>query len=213
MACDYKTVISDGLSEVVEKKSRFLGEAVHVESLGEAEDYIAKVRKRHYDARHHCYAFAAGAPGTPDEILRSSDDGEPQGTAGKPMLEILTGRGLHQTLVVVTRYFGGMLLGTGGLVRAYSAAAKEAIERAELVIVRQGIKVRIGCSYPAYGKFQYAFARDGIFVAGTDFGEQVALEVVIPADRLDQLRKAVAETTDGQGSFAELGTVTFEEPC
>ena len=121
MAVDYRTIAHEGYSEITEKKSRFLGEAVRAATLKEAEEYIAAVRKRHYDARHHCFAFCVGEPGTPDEIWRSSDDGEPSGTAGKPMLEILKGRELHRTLLVVTRYFGGTLLGTGGLVRAYSA--------------------------------------------------------------------------------------------
>lgn len=211
MPSDYRTVKTAGFSEVVEKKSRFLGEAVHVNTLKEAEDYIAAVRKRHYDARHHCFAFVVGTPGTPDEIIRSSDDGEPQGTAGKPMLEILTGQELHQTLVVVTRYFGGTLLGTGGLVRAYGAAAKEAFAAAGIVTVRQGIKARVSCSYPAYGKFQYLFAKENIAISDTQFAEGVAMEVIIPGGSEERLLKLVAETTDGQGEVELLGEVTFEE--
>ncbi len=210
MSIDYRSVSTRGLSEIVEKKSRFLGEAVHAATLEEAEAYIASVRKHYYDARHHCFAFVTGEPGTPDEIIRSGDDGEPQGTAGKPMLEILTGLSLHRTLVVVTRYFGGTLLGTGGLVRAYSAAAKAAFEAAGIVTVVQGAKIRITCSYAAYGKFQYLFARDGITIADTAFSSMVAMDVVVPAGRREYLYGLVTETTDGQGICEDLGEVTYE---
>ena len=210
MSIDYRTVKESGFSEVIEKKSRFLGEAVHTDTLEDAENYIAAVRKRHYDARHHCFAFVAGEPGTPDEVIRSSDDGEPSGTAGKPMLEILTGLGLHRTLVVVTRYFGGTLLGTGGLVRAYSAAAKEAFEAAGIVTVKQGTSMRITCSYPAYGKFQYLFAKEGIAVTDTVFTDGVAIDVTVPAGSESRIQKLVAETTDGQGGVEVLGAVTYE---
>ena len=211
MSIDYRTVKTPGFSEVIEKKSRFLGEAVHVEDLSEAESYIASVRKKHYDARHHCFAFVCGVPGTPDEVVRSGDDGEPSGTAGKPMLEILTGLKLRQTLVVVTRYFGGTLLGTGGLVRAYSAAAKEAFASAGIVTVKSGLHYRISCSYPAYGKFQYIFAKEGIVVTDTAFAEGVTIDVTVPAGREAALVRLVAETTDGQGAAEKIGGVRYEE--
>ncbi len=212
MAVDYKTVKESGFSEVVEKKSRFLGEAVRVSTLKEAEDYIAAVRKRHYDARHHCFAFCVGEPGTPDEILRSSDDGEPSGTAGKPMMEILKGRDLHRTLLVVTRYFGGTLLGTGGLVRAYSAAAREAADAAGAVWVRSGVRLRIRCSYPALGRFQYLFAKEGLAIEDTEYGEHVVLSVIVPEGAVERVRKLVTETTEGTGSCEEAGSVSYEEP-
>jgi len=211
MATDYRTCAHEGFSEIVEKKSRFLGEAVRCSTLEEAEAYIAKVRKQHYDARHHCFAYVVGEPGTPDEIVRSSDDGEPSGTAGKPMLEILTGRNLHRTLLVVTRYFGGTLLGTGGLVRAYSAAAKAAVEEAGIVTVRQGIRLRIDCTYPAYGKFQYLFAKEGIAIDSTEFGEQVSVSIVAPAKEEERIRKLISETTDGAAVCETAGSVTYEE--
>ena len=121
---DYKTIRTDGQGEIIEKKSRFIGEVHYAKDLSEAESFLTAARKKYYDARHHCFACIVGAPGTPDEILRSNDDGEPGGTAGKPMLEVLTGEGLHYAAAVVTRYFGGTLLGTGGLVRAYTAAVR-----------------------------------------------------------------------------------------
>ncbi len=211
MSADYRTVSAAGASEIIEKKSRFLGEAVHAATLEEAESYIASVRKRYYDARHHCFAFVVGEPGTPDEIVRSGDDGEPQGTAGKPMLEILSGLGLHRTLIVVTRYFGGTLLGTGGLVRAYSAAARAAFEDAEIIEVRQGTKIRTVCSYPAYGKLQYAFQKDGYEVADSAFSDQVSLDVIVPAGAEDRFVRLIAELTDGQGRCEDLGSVTYQQ--
>ena len=211
MAVDYRTYEKRGTSEIVEKKSRFLGDAMRVKTLEEAEAYIAQVRKEHYDARHHCFAYVTGEPGTPDEIVRSSDDGEPSGTAGKPMLEILTGRGLHQCLIVVTRYFGGTLLGTGGLVRAYSAAAKEAVEDAGMIAVRQGMRFRIRCTYPALGKFQYLFPKEGFSIEHIEYGADVELSVVTPASECEKLVRLVAETTDGTALCEKTGAVTYEE--
>ncbi len=209
MAAEYRTFAGDGFSEVVEKKSRFLGEAVHVETPQEAEEYIARVRKKHYDARHHCFAYVAGEPGTPEEVVRSSDDGEPSGTAGKPILEILTGRELHKVLIVVTRYFGGTLLGTGGLVRAYSAAGREAAEKAGILEVHQGMRLEIRCSYPAYGKLQYLFAREGITIENTEFSDSVLLTAIVPLQRSDGIKKLVTETTEGAAGIREAGTTEY----
>ena len=209
---DYRTFRDAGSSEVIEKKSRFIGEAVRVASAAEAEAYIAGVRKHYYDARHHCFAFIAGEPGTPGEIRRSGDDGEPSGTAGRPILEILEGRSLHNVLIVVTRYFGGTLLGTGGLARAYSAAAREAAEDAGTVTVRDGVRMRISCSYGAYGKFQYQFAQDGVQIADAQFSDNVVMEIVVPPAEEDRIRKLTAELTDGGGQCETLQSVRYEQP-
>ncbi len=208
---DYRTFAGKGTSEVIEKKSRFLGEAVRVSSLGEAEDYIAAVRRRHYDARHHCFAFVVGEPGTPDEILRSGDDGEPSGTAGKPMLEILTGRDLHNVLIVVTRYFGGTLLGTGGLLRAYSAAAREAADAAGAVCVREGALIRFSCSYNQLGRFQHFFSEEGFRIAGTEYGGDVTMSVVVPAAEADRVMRQIADLTGGASEGVLAGTEMYEE--
>ena len=154
-----RTVLVPGVGEVVEKKSRFIGEIFPAETLEEAEERLLAIRKRYYDARHHCFAAVVGVPGTPEEIRRGNDDGEPGGTAGKPMLEVLDGEDLHNTAVVVTRYFGGTLLGTGGLVRAYSAAVKAAIENATIVTVVSGRKIAFRVSYSDAGKLQYLYGR------------------------------------------------------
>ena len=119
----YYTIYRGGSGEVVEKKSRFIGEARAVSSEEEAAAFVEEIRKKYYDARHHCFAYVIGTDG---KQMRAADDGEPQGTAGRPMLEVLTGKGLANAMVVVTRYFGGTVLGTGGLVRCYTAAAQAA---------------------------------------------------------------------------------------
>ena len=123
----YRTIKKPGNSEVVEKKSRFIGVAAHVSSEDEAAEFVRKIKKEYYDARHSCWAYVIGDK---SESMRASEDGEPQGTAGRPILDVITGKGLTYTIVVVTRYFGGTLLGTGGLVRAYSKAADEAVQNA-----------------------------------------------------------------------------------
>lgn len=199
MMKEYRTVGGRGDGEYDEKKSRFFGEAVHVESEAEAGAYIQSVKKKHYDARHHCFAFAAGEPGTSEEIYRFSDDGEPSGTAGKPILEVLKGRELHNSLLVVTRYFGGTLLGTGGLVRAYTNAASRAADAAEILTKISGIRLRVTCTYPAYGKIQYQLAQRGISPENAEFGENVSLDILLPEDEEAQIRKLILETTDGRG--------------
>ena len=209
---DYKTIRTDGQGEIIEKKSRFIGEVHYAKDLSEAESFLTAARKKYYDARHHCFAFIAGEPGTPGQIRRSGDDGEPSGTAGRPILEILEGRSLHNVLIVVTRYFGGTLLGTGGLARAYSAAAREAAEDAGTVTVRDGVRMRISCSYGAYGKFQYQFAQDGVQIADAQFSDTVVMEIVVPPAEEDRIRKLTAELTDGSGQCETLQSVRYEQP-
>lgn len=170
-----RTVLVPGVGEVVEKKSRFIGEIFPAETLEEAEERLLAIRKRYYDARHHCFAAVVGVPGTPEEIRRGNDDGEPGGTAGKPMLEVLDGEDLHNTAVVVTRYFGGTLLGTGGLVRAYSAAVKAAIENATIVTVVSGRKIAFRVSYSDAGKLQYLYAKEGIEKPEIAYGQDVVM--------------------------------------
>ncbi len=212
MAIDYRTFMHEGFSEYTDRKSRFLGEAVRAATPEEAETYIAAVRKRYYDARHHCFAYIAGEPGTPDEVTRAGDDGEPSGTAGRPILEILTGRALHHVLIVVTRYFGGTLLGTGGLVRAYSSAAKAAAENAGFVTVRAGLRLKVTVGYDLIGKMQYLFEKNQITVAGTEYMEKVVFRIVIPAGNEEQTRKLIREATNAAAVCETDGTEMYEEP-
>ena len=212
MAIDYRTFMHEGLSEYTDRKSRFLGGAVRAATQEEAEAYIASVRKRYYDARHHCFAYIVGEPGTPDEVTRAGDDGEPSGTAGRPILEILTGRELHHVLIVVTRYFGGTLLGTGGLVRAYSSAAKAAAENAGLVTVRAGLRMKVTAGYDLIGKMQYLFEKNGITVAGTEYTDKVVFRIVIPAGNEERTRKLIREATNAAAVCEADGAEMYEEP-
>ncbi|MEE1109624.1 MAG: YigZ family protein [Lachnospiraceae bacterium] len=192
-----RTVLVPGVGEVVEKKSRFIGEIFPAETLEEAEERLLAIRKRYYDARHHCFAAVVGVPGTPEEIRRGNDDGEPGGTAGKPMLEVLDGEDLHNTAVVVTRYFGGTLLGTGGLVRAYSAAVKAAIANAAIVTVVSGRKIAFRVSYSDAGKLQYLYAKEGIEKPEIAYGQDVVMTLKMRREMGERIKKITAETTNG----------------
>jgi uncharacterized YigZ family protein len=171
-----------GTSEVVDRKSRFLGEAVRVYSQEEAEAYIAGVRKKHYDARHHCFAWIAGEPGTPSEIRRSGDDGEPSGTAGKPILNQILRRELSDIVVVVVRYFGGVLLGTPGLVNAYRTATEMALEEAEIISYEDFVNYNL--SYP-YTQIQAVIAKVQQ-VGGVLSDEQYSNENITATARIPQ---------------------------
>ena len=146
---EYRTVLEKGESEIVEKKSRFLAAAAHIDTEEEALAFIEEIRKKHYNATHNCYAYVLGEN---FELQRFSDDGEPGGTAGKPILDVLTGEDIHDSVIVVTRYFGGTLLGTGGLVRAYSGAAKEGLLASAIITRKRGIKLKIRTEYTGLGE-------------------------------------------------------------
>ena len=137
---NYRVLLSGGEGEIVEKKSRFISTIRKCETEEEAVAFIEEMKKKYWDARHNCSAFIIGSRG---ELTRCSDDGEPSGTAGRPMLEVLTGSGIRNIAVVVTRYFGGTLLGTGGLVRAYTQAVKEGLDHCETGIMRKGCELEV----------------------------------------------------------------------
>ncbi len=195
---EYRTIGLEGFGEYVEKKSRFIGAVYPAKELSEAEGYLLAARKKYYDARHNCFACIVGEPGTPGEILRSNDDGEPGGTAGKPMLELLRGEGLHCAAAVVTRYFGGTLLGTGGLVRAYSEAVRRALADAVIVTVRIGVEAHFRMSYAAAGRIRYLTEKEGLPQPGLVYGQDVEVILHVPAASLEKLRKLIREATDGQ---------------
>lgn len=200
MASEYLTIARAGSGEYEEKKSRFLGEAVHIETEEEASAYIAGVRKKYYDARHHCYAWVLGEG---SEKKKSSDDGEPSGTAGQPILRVIEGSGVTNVLVIVTRYFGGTLLGTGGLVRAYTQAARAALDSAETARMCLCRKLSVTVEYGALDRLLYALRRDGIEPDGTDYGAQVTLHLTVEQVRADELEKTVTALTSGTAVIAE----------
>ena len=196
-----KTVYSGGEAEIVEKKSRFIATVRPVSSEEEAVAFIAEMKKKYWDARHNCSAFVIGEH---NEIQRSSDDGEPAGTAGHPMLDVLLGEGIHNTAVVVTRYFGGTLLGTGGLVRAYSAATKEGLANSTIITKYWGTKLLVNTDYNDIGKLQYLFGQREIPIMDAQYTEKVSFVVLIPVSRVEEIKKTVTEAVSGRADMEEV---------
>lgn len=173
---EYNTIDHIGHGEYEEKKSRFLGAAYPVQAPEEAQEILTSIRKQYYDARHHCSAYVLGA----DRLnKRSSDDGEPQGSAGAPILAVIDGAECTDILIVVTRYFGGTLLGTGGLVRAYTAAAQAALQDAGIVRMQEGELLGLTMGYPLYDKVTYLLSKEGIAIRDTQYTDQVALTALV----------------------------------
>ncbi len=191
----YKTVYRTGCGEYEAKKSRFIGVLAPASTEAEALDAIAAERKKYRDARHHCYAYVLGVHG---ETTKSSDDGEPSGTAGRPILELMSNEGIRDAVLVVTRYFGGTLLGTGGLVRAYQAAAKAAIDNALLVEKRLGRKLAIITDYADLGRIASLAATSGMPVCATHYLESVTTEIVAPVEAVDGFVRELADATGGR---------------
>lgn len=202
----YKILLKGGQGEIIEKKSRFIASLQPVASEEEAAAFIEAVKKKYWDAKHNCTAMVLGRNA---EITRCSDDGEPSGTAGRPMLEVLTGEGLRDVVVVVTRYFGGTLLGTGGLVRAYSQAVKEGLKNCETGVLREGRKVKLLMSYNDYGKVEHLCRTEGQELEEVIYREHVTVLMTIPEqlyeNRIGKLRDASA----GRLEIEELGKCTF----
>ena len=192
-----KVLIEGGQGEIMEKKSRFIADVRKVESEEEATAFIEEIKKKYWDARHHCSAFVIGQKGS---SRRSSDDGEPSGTAGRPMLEVLLGEGICDIAVVVTRYFGGVLLGTGGLVRAYSAAVKEGLKNCVTGYRRLGTEIEVQTDYTGLGKLQYLLASRQISPIGEECGADVKLRLLIPAEEAEDLRAELTDALNGAGS-------------
>ena len=203
MAAEYRTVYTGGEGEIVEKKSRFIATAAPVRSEEEALQIIEQIRKKYWDARHNCYAYVIGERG---ELERFSDDGEPGGTTGKPILEVIKGEELRNTLIVVTRYFGGTLLGTGGLVRAYSAAAKAGIASSVIITRIPGIKLHITTEYTGLGKIQYILGQRGITTLDSVYTDKVELEVLTAEAEAEAVKAELTEGTNGQ-AIIEIGAV------
>ncbi|MCF2667238.1 YigZ family protein [Faecalicatena contorta] len=200
MLSEYKAVYQGGEGEIVEKKSRFIATVIPAGSEEEVLAFIESVRKKYWDARHHCFAYVIGER---NELQRCSDDGEPSGTAGKPMLEVLLGEEIHNVAVVVTRYFGGTLLGTGGLVRAYSAATKQGLASSVIITKILGVKLCISTDYTGLGKIQYILGQRGLQILGSVYTDKVELEALIPEDELAAVKAEITEGTNGQAMMQE----------
>lgn len=197
----YKIVYQAGQGEIVEKKSRFIAAVSPARSEQEAAAFIESVRKRHYDARHNCPAFVIGKN---RELSRCSDDGEPGGTAGKPILEVINAMGLTDTVVVVTRYFGGVLLGTGGLVRAYTEAAKAGLANAGIAVMRYGFLLLIHTDYTDLGRIQYLLGNRKIPILDSQYTDRVSLKIRVPGEDADFLIKELTECTGARAGIEIL---------
>ena len=189
----YRTVKGPAEGEFTERKSRFIGAIAPVKTEEEAQAFLQEVRARHREARHNCFAYVLRDNNT----QRFSDDGEPQGTAGKPILEVLLREKLTDVAVVVTRYFGGVLLGTGGLYRAYSEGCRLAVEAAEKLMMHPATELLIPMDYAFYGKLQYLLPDYKTVILDTDFGEEVTQKLMIPTVRLPALLRDITEASAG----------------
>ncbi len=195
MLSQYKTVYAGGEAEIIEKKSRFIATVRPVKTEEEAIEFIESMKKKYWNATHNCSAYVLGEH---FQIQRCSDDGEPSGTAGKPMLDVLLGEEIHDVVVVVTRYFGGTLLGTGGLVRAYSSSTKEGLLASKVITKYHGQKLVIETDYTGLGKIQYILGQRGLTILDSIYTDKVELEVLLPEDEIQPVMSAITEGTNGQ---------------
>ena len=209
---EYYIPTRESETEFVEKRSRFLGHVWPVDSEEEARARIEETRKRHYDARHNCWCYIIK-----DGPVRYSDDGEPQGTAGQPMLNVFQREGVVNVCCVVTRYFGGILLGAGGLVRAYTQSAKDALDAAGISVVRRWVEVLLPCSYSQYERVKLETESLGGVVAETDYGADIVLTALLPEERaeacLSRIRDLTAGTVEGMTAGERFRAVPWRPPA
>ena len=208
MAENYKIIYKEGTGELVEKKSRFIAQIRPVKSEEEALAFVEETRKKYWDARHNCYAYIIKGEGaTP--TARCSDDGEPSQTAGKPMLDVLMGEELIDVCAVVTRYFGGTLLGTGGLVRAYSRAVKEGLANAQILEKKQGVRMEVTTDYNGVGKIQYLAAQEGIDTLDSQYTDKVVFIFLVPEEQEESFQAKLVESTNGRAVIRTDGEVYY----
>lgn len=208
MAKDYKTVLEYASDEFVEKRSRFIGYCRPVKTEQEAIDFINEKRSEHWNATHNVYAYSLRE----GNIKRYSDDGEPSGTAGMPVLDVIVKNEIFDVVVVVTRYFGGVLLGTGGLVRAYSQGSKIALEAAKPVIMQNCLVCEARCAYNQYGKVSSLIIGVGAAVDDTIYESDVLVKFHIKPDLLGTLNKKLADATSGEVTVEQKDEQYFAVP-
>lgn len=201
-----RTVYQGGVGEIVEKKSRFIATVRLVESEEEALEVLEAARKKYWDATHNCFAYVIGER---RETVRCSDDGEPSGTAGRPMLDVLLGEEITNVIVIVTRYFGGTLLGTGGLVRAYSKAVQEGLANSRIIDKKYGVRMEIQSDYNGIGKIQYLLAEDKVPVLDTEYTDKVTMQVLLPKGQVEQMKAKITEGTNGRARMREVEELYF----
>lgn len=207
MTTSYLTVAGPALTEIEVKRSRFICRIERVDSEEAARAVVEEERRRYWDARHHCSAFVLGPTG---DVHRSSDDGEPSGTAGAPMLEVLRGHGVSDVVAVVTRYFGGVLLGAGGLVRAYSDAVRAGLDAAGVRERRLLERYDVEVAHADAGKLEHGLRTHDVVVLGVEYGTAATLHVAVPAGDPDLLPRLLAELTGGEVRPSPAGTEWVE---
>jgi len=188
----FKTISKNSTAEIVEKKSRFIANAFYVETIEEADNYIKEIKKKYHDARHNCVAYAIET-GDGGLAIKFNDDGEPSGTAGSPMLKVILEKGLSNVLVVVTRYFGGTLLGTGGLVRAYTEATIKALETSTYVNKTIGNEMLLEIEYGELEKVKYYLKKENIKIANIDYSDNIKLMIYIPKQKVNDFTNITSE--------------------
>ncbi|MBU5594099.1 YigZ family protein [Amphibacillus sp. MSJ-3] len=198
MLKNYLTVQSEGQAEIIIQKSRFIGHIKRTETEEEAQTFIRKIKKEHSQATHNCSAYLIGEH---DQIQKANDDGEPSGTAGIPMLEVLKKNGLKDTCVVVTRYFGGIKLGAGGLIRAYSKTTSEAIQETGIVKRQLMKQVTITIDYPLLGKIENELHQNEYLIETIDYLEHVAFHVLVAVDQIDAFSTWMIDLTSDQAEL------------
>ena len=191
-------ILKNGSGEIEEKKSRFICHIFKIKSEEEAEEYITAVKKKYWDARHNCYVYSVGKN---REYTRCSDDGEPSGTAGRPMLDVILGEDIYNVAAVVTRYFGGVLLGTGGLVRAYSKSLQEGLAASTVIEKVYGISMEVITDYTGIGKIQYIAGEQKLPILDSEYTDRVILHLLVPSDQIASVEKAITEGTNGRAKM------------
>lgn len=202
MKKNYKMIKKQGEASFIERKSRFISYAMPIYSEEEALQFISDIRKKHYDARHNCYAYIIGENSS---IQRSSDDGEPSGTAGVPILEIIKKEGLTNTIIVVTRYFGGILLGAGGLIRAYAEGAVRAIAASGIIEVKPFSAFAIKADYSHLGKIQYEALKNNYLIKKIDYAEAVTITMLTPIEQKETFENHINEWSCGGALINYIG--------
>lgn len=196
------------MGEIEEKKSRFIAHVAAASTEAEALAFIESKKKEYWDARHNCYAFILGEQG---QTMRFSDDGEPSGTAGKPILEVLVNSGIRNLVVVVTRYFGGTLLGTGGLVRAYTQATQAGLAASKVCTMCYGYGIIIETDYNGIGKLQYLLGQKNIPIEASEYTEQVTIQIKVPYEEKDSLIHEMTEATAGKAQITVSDPIYYKK--
>lgn len=202
----FKTIYEGGSGEFVMKKSRFIATVCPVETEEAAISFIEELKKKYWDATHNCSAYIIG---TDHVLMRCSDDGEPSKTAGRPMLDVLLAHNLTNLCVVVTRYFGGTLLGTGGLVKAYQSATVEGLNHSLIITKELGQRISISTDYNLVGKIQYYIAQEQLTLLSSQYTDIVCLEILVPPSKYQSFSKKIAELSNGLAFLTEQGRVYF----